>query len=39
MNFTHMPELRWVGAYPLVIAVMIGAAVALYAYLRRVGWL
>ena len=39
MNFEHMPELRWVGAYPLVIAVMIGAGVALYAYLRRIGWL
>jgi magnesium transporter len=39
MNFDHMPELRWVGTYPLVIAVMIAAAVGLYVYFKRVRWL
>jgi CorA-like Mg2+ transporter protein len=39
MNFDHMPELRWVGTYPLVIAVMIAAAVGLYVYFKRLRWL
>ena len=39
MNFEHMPELRWTGAYPAVIALMIATAVGLYLYFKRVGWL
>jgi magnesium transporter len=39
MNFRHMPELRWVGSYPAVVALMIATAVGLYTYFKRVGWL
>jgi magnesium transporter len=39
MNFRHMPELRWVGSYPAVVALMIATAIGLYAYFKRVGWL
>ncbi|MEU0006190.1 magnesium/cobalt transporter CorA [Streptomyces sp. NPDC006314] len=39
MNFDHMPELRWRFGYPLVMAVMAGACLALYRGFRRNGWL
>ncbi|MEU9474906.1 magnesium/cobalt transporter CorA [Streptomyces sp. NPDC048191] len=39
MNFDHMPELHWQFGYPLVMAVMAGACVALYRGFRRNGWL
>ncbi|MGW2492834.1 magnesium/cobalt transporter CorA [Streptomyces sp. NPDC001606] len=39
MNFDHMPELHWRFGYPLVMAVMAGACVALYRGFRRNGWL
>jgi magnesium transporter len=39
MNFTHMPELRWVGSYPLVVALMVVAALLLHRSLKRAGWL
>ena len=39
MNFDHMPELTWRVGYPLTIAVMIAACVALYWRFRRSGWL
>jgi magnesium transporter len=39
MNFEHMPELEWTFGYPLVIAVIVAACTALYAYFRHVGWL
>jgi magnesium transporter len=39
MNFEHMPELRWVWAYPAVLAVMACICVFLYRTLRRNRWL
>jgi len=39
MNFDHMPELRWEGAYPLVIALMVITALALHRSFKRAGWL
>ena len=39
MNFEHMPELGWSFGYPLVIAVIVVAGVALYLRFRRAGWL
>ena len=39
MNFVHMPELQWEGAYPLVVGLMIATALALYRSFKRAGWL
>jgi magnesium transporter len=39
MNFSHMPELRWPAAYPIVVALMVVAAVGLYASFKRARWL
>lgn len=39
MNFEHMPELRWVGGYPLALAAMVGAMVVALWWFRRKGWL
>jgi magnesium transporter len=39
MNFEHMPELRWAGSYPLVIALMLVTALALHRSFKRAGWL
>ncbi|MEU2118963.1 magnesium and cobalt transport protein CorA [Streptomyces sp. NPDC016459] len=39
MNFDHMPELRWVGSYPVVIAVMSGIVFMLYRLFKRRGWM
>jgi len=39
MNFEHMPELRFRGAYFAVLAVMVGLAVFMVGYFRRRGWL
>jgi len=39
MNFEHMPELRWAVAYPIVVALMVIAAVGLYASFKRARWL
>jgi magnesium transporter len=39
MNFVHMPELQWRGAYPLVVAVMVLTALALHRSFKRAGWL
>jgi magnesium transporter len=39
MNFEHMPELTWTIGYPLALAVMAVACVALYRAFRRNGWL
>lgn len=39
MNFTHMPELEWVGGYPMALLVMVMSAVLPYLYFKRRGWL
>jgi magnesium transporter len=39
MNFDHMPELRWVVGYPLVLLVMAVACGGLYRAFKRNGWL
>ena len=39
MNFHFMPELGWVGGYPLAIVLMIISAILPYAYFKRRGWL
>ncbi|MFG3656229.1 magnesium/cobalt transporter CorA [Streptomyces sp. NPDC047706] len=39
MNFEHMPELRWVWAYPAVLAVMAALEVVLYRTFKRRGWM
>ncbi|MFE3899042.1 magnesium/cobalt transporter CorA [Streptomyces sp. NPDC059153] len=39
MNFEHMPELRWVWAYPAVIVLMGSAVFGLYRQFKRRGWL
>jgi magnesium transporter len=39
MNFLHMPELRWVGGYPLALALMAGACLVLWRAFRRNDWL
>jgi magnesium transporter len=39
MNFEYMPELTWTFGYPLALAVMAAACIALYRAFRRNGWL
>lgn len=39
MNFDHMPELDWVGGYPVALAVMALICVSLYRAFRNSGWL
>ena len=39
MNFEHMPELRWEGAYPLVVVLMFVTAFVLHRGFKRAGWL
>lgn len=39
MNFDHMPELRWVWAYPAVVLLMAGAVLGLHRLFKHRGWL
>ncbi len=39
MNFEHMPELKWVGGYPLTLASMVIIDVVLFIRFRANGWL
>jgi magnesium transporter len=39
MNFEHMPELKWVGGYPMVLASMTLTAAGVLWFFRRHGWL
>jgi magnesium transporter len=39
MNFEHMPELDWAGAYPTVLGTMGLACGLMYRFFRRSGWL
>ena len=39
MNFKHMPELDWIGGYPLALLLMLVAAVLPYLYFKWRKWL
>ncbi|MFJ4921516.1 magnesium/cobalt transporter CorA [Streptomyces sp. NPDC088725] len=39
MNFKHMPELKWVWAYPAVLVLMLSVVYGLYRQFKRRGWL
>ncbi|MET9581477.1 magnesium/cobalt transporter CorA [Streptomyces sp. DT199] len=39
MNFEHMPELRWVWSYPVLIAVMAVLELMVFRLFKRRGWL
>ena len=39
MNFTHMPELRWVWGYPMALGLMVATSVGLWKIFKRSGWL
>ncbi len=39
MNFEHMPELDWVGSYPLVLTLTALAVGLLYRQFKKSGWL
>lgn len=39
MNFIFMPELRWRYGYIFALISIVGVGLALYAYLKKVGWL
>lgn len=39
MNFKHMPELEWMGGYPMSIGLMALSAIVPYMYFRWRGWL
>ncbi|MES2435851.1 MAG: magnesium transporter CorA family protein [Pseudomonadota bacterium] len=39
MNFVHMPELVLVLGYPMALVMMVGSALATYAFFRWKGWL
>jgi magnesium transporter len=39
MNFTHIPELKWVFGYPLAVVLMILTALVLRFMFKRRGWL
>jgi magnesium transporter len=39
MNFKHMPELAWMGGYPMSIGLMALSAVVPFVYFRWRGWL
>lgn len=39
MNFQHMPELRWVWAYPAVVTLIVAICFGLFVTFRRNDWL
>ena len=39
MNFDHMPELHWVGGYPIALVLMVLVSVVLYLVFKRRKWL
>jgi magnesium transporter len=39
MNFVHMPELQWMGGYPMAIGLMIFSSLAFLWYFKRKKWL
>lgn len=39
MNFHHMPELNWVGGYPMALLMMVVSGVIPLWWFKKVGWL
>lgn len=39
MNFEDMPELTWVGGYPLTLVVMVVIVAVMYRFFKRIRWL
>lgn len=39
MNFEHMPELRWVYGYPMVMGLIVAICLGLYVTFKRTKWL
>ena len=39
MNFRHMPELEWLGGYPMALILMVLSALLPYWYFKRKKWL
>ena len=39
MNFDHMPELHWLGGYPLALVLMLFTCLGLYTMFKRQNWL
>ena len=39
MNFDHMPELHWLGGYPLALVLMLITCLGLYTMFKRQNWL
>ncbi|TFC12428.1 magnesium and cobalt transport protein CorA [Cryobacterium algoritolerans] len=39
MNFTHMPELKWVFGYPFALGLMVAMGFGLYGVFKKKGWL
>ncbi|GAB3844373.1 CorA family divalent cation transporter [Dactylosporangium cerinum] len=39
MNFVHMPELHWIGGYPMAVALMVLVAVGLWLVFKQQRWL
>jgi magnesium/cobalt transport protein CorA len=39
MNFTHMPETRWIAGYPFALSLMVLASLVVFLVFRRRGWL
>ena len=39
MNFDHMPELHWMGGYPLAVAAMVVSAILPLLWFKKKGWL
>ena len=38
MNFDNMPELHWQWGYFIVLAVLVGGGIGMYAWFKRKGW-
>jgi magnesium transporter len=39
MNFRHMPELEWIGGYPMALALIVLSGILPFMYFRWRGWL
>ena len=39
MNFRFMPELEWVGGYPMALGIMVASGIAPYLFFKYKGWL